>query len=57
MGNFFETVQESVDMAHFYTHIAVTLHATAYEMATADTDIQNALQQKTFVSLAQAETA
>lgn len=25
MGNFFETVQESVDMAHFYTHIAVTL--------------------------------
>ena len=37
--------------------ITVTLHATAYEMAIADTDIQAALQQKTFVSLAQAETA
>lgn len=37
--------------------ITVTLHPTAYAMAVADTDIQNALQQKTFVSLAQAETA
>lgn len=37
--------------------ITVTLHPTAYAMAIADTDIQNALQQKTFVSLAQAETA
>lgn len=35
--------------------ITVTLHPTAYAMAVADTDIQNALQQKTFVSLAQAE--
>ena len=25
MSVFFETIQESVDMAHFYTHIAVTL--------------------------------
>ena len=37
--------------------ITVTLHPTAYAMAIADTDIQAALQQKTFVSLAQAETA
>ena len=37
--------------------ITVTLHPTAYAMATADTDIQAALQQKTLVSLAQAETA
>ena len=37
--------------------ITVTLHPTAYAMAVADTEIQNALQQKTFVSLAQAETA
>lgn len=35
--------------------ITVTLHPTAYAMAIADTEIQNALQQKTFVSLAQAE--
>lgn len=37
--------------------ITVTLHPTAYAMATADTDIRNALQQKTYVSLASAETA
>ena len=37
--------------------MTVTLHPTAYAMAIADSDIQAALQQKTLVSLAQAETA
>lgn len=36
--------------------ITITLHPTAYAMAIADNDIQAALQEKTFVSLAQAET-
>lgn len=36
--------------------ITITLHPTAYAMAIADSDIQAALQEKTFVSLAQAET-
>lgn len=36
--------------------ITITLHPTAYAMAIADDDIQAALQEKTFVSLAQAET-
>lgn len=36
--------------------ITITLHPTAYAMAIADNDIQTALQEKTFVSLAQAET-
>lgn len=36
--------------------ITITLHPTAYAMAIADNDIQTALQNKTFVSLAQAET-
>lgn len=35
--------------------ITITLHPTAYAMAIADNDIQTALQEKTFVSLAQAE--
>lgn len=35
--------------------MTVTLHPTAYAMAIADSDIQAALQQKTLVSLAQAE--
>lgn len=34
----------------------ITLHPTAYAMAMADNEIQTALQEKTFVSLAQAET-
>lgn len=37
------------------TSITITLHPTAYAMAVADTDIQAALQEKTNVSLAQAE--
>lgn len=36
--------------------ITITLHPTAYAMAIADNDIQTALQEKTFVSLAQVET-
>lgn len=36
--------------------ITITLHPTAYAMAIADNDIKAALQEKTFVSLAQAET-
>lgn len=36
--------------------ITITLHPTAYAMAIADDGIQAALQEKTFVSLAQAET-
>lgn len=35
--------------------ITITLHPTAYAMAVADSDIQAALQEKTNVSLAQAE--
>lgn len=37
--------------------ITVTLHPTAYAMAIADSGIQAALAEKTYVSLAQAETA
>ena len=35
--------------------ITITLHPTAYAMAIADTDIQAALEEKTFVSLSQGE--
>ena len=35
--------------------ITITLHPTAYAMAIADTDIQAALEKKTFVSLSQGE--